>query len=443
MSKVESTNNVQDINRNSPNTSSEDAEKGHPELNHVLDTAGQTSNESHASPASQDGQALDPSLAAKDEAIESGNMTTAIQGTSARENTGANAGANVNAGENVVAGANTDASENADDGMKAKVSGTNASAGTGLKSDVEDGLHAGVKADVEDGVKADVAGADDERMNNEISRVTGRPRLTKEDNEALRSGARFFHKAMESRARALGEDYTPYRLPPEMRAALAQIDHEAAVEKAKEKAEAEGKDVSKLSESDLELEHSAIEQSHAVSPEEQERLRQEREENAKIESGGARYYSHYQKLISRHNNPQNESAKIKLMRNIKLALIVILALAGYIGYNEFMGSRDAQSISELKAMLPLPVDANTAMVRIDDRNDNFKIYFEREPEVYAGLDQAQRDASLDRLSQNVQMLCNNALLHSIIMSGKKVTVLLDATDGSFHREFSVESCPVE
>lgn len=285
--------------------------------------------------------------------------------------------------------------------------------------------------------------ADDPRMDNEISRVTGRPQMTKEDNEALRSGARFFHKAMESRARALGEEYTPYRLPPDMRAALAQIDHEAAVEKAKEKAAAAGKDVSKLSDADLVLEHSAIEQSHAVSVEEQERLRKEHDEKSKIDSGGARFYSHYQRLISRSQSSEQDSAKTKLLRNVKLALIVIVALAGYIGYNEMMGSRDAQSVSDLKSMLPLSIDAHTAMVRIDDRNDDFKIYFERDPEAYADLDVDQREESLDRLTQNAPMLCNNALLHSIIASGKKVTVLLDATDGSFHREFTVESCPTK
>lgn len=283
----------------------------------------------------------------------------------------------------------------------------------------------------------------DPSMDNEISRVTGRPRLTKEDNEALRTGARFFHKAMEARARALGEEYAPYRIPAHMRAALAQIDYESAVEKAKEKAAAAGVDVSKLKESDLELEHSAIEEIHAVSNAEKERLRREEDEKHKIEAGGPRFYSHYQKLISRDSSTSEESTKGKLLKNLKLALIVIVALAGYIGYNEFMGSREAQSVSELKSMLPMPIDAHTVMVRIDDRNDNFKIYFERSPEAYKDMTEWERDASLDRLAQNAPMLCNNALLHSIIVSGKKVTVLLDATDGSFHREFAVESCPVE
>lgn len=307
----------------------------------------------------------------------------------------------------------------------------------------EDAGNAEEAGSKEEGTKLSSDATLDPSMDNEISRVTGRPRLTKEDNEALRSGARFFHKAMEARARALGEEYTPYRIPAHMRAALAQIDYEAAVEKAKEKAAAAGVDVSKLKESDLELEHSAIEEIHAVSTAEKERLRKEEDEKHKIEAGGARFYSHYQKLISRDTSSSDGSTKGKLLKNLKLALIVIVALAGYIGYNEFMGSREAQSVSELKSMLPMPIDAHTVMVRIDDRNDNFKIYFERSPEAYKDMTEWERDASLDRLAHNAPMLCNNALLHSIIVSGKKVTVLLDATDGSFHREFAVESCPVE
>lgn len=270
-----------------------------------------------------------------------------------------------------------------------------------------------------------------------------RPRFTQEENDALRNGPRFFHKAMAARARALGEEYTPYRIPAHMRAALAQIDHESALERAREKAAASGQDVSNLKDSDLTLEKSAIEQLHSVSPEEQERLLKEQDEQKKIESGGPRFYSNYQKLINQDRSHKDDSTKARLFRNLKLALIVIVALAGYIAYSEFMVSKDARSIAELKSMLPYPTDAYTTMVRIDDRNDNFKIYFERTPEAYAQLSTQERDAALDRLGNNALMLCNNALLHSIITSGKKVTVLLDATDGSFHREFTVDSCPLD
>lgn len=311
-----------------------------------------------------------------------------------------------------------------------------------LSSDKEQEIHATQSSESSQSSQEPI----DPSMDNEISRVTGRPQMTKEDNEKMRSGPRFFHKAMESRARALGEDYSPYRIPPEMRAALAKIDHEAALEKAREKAAAQGKDVSKLKDSDLELESSAIEQLHAVEPEEQERLRQESEEKQKIELGGARFYGNYQKMIARHSGSSGEhelSSKAKIMRNLKLALIVIVALAGYIGYNEFFVDQDARSISELKSMLPYPVDEHTTMVRIDDRNDEFKIFFERTPEAYEGMSETQKEESLDLMEQNAPMLCNNALLHSIITSGKKVTVLLEATDGSFHREFTVASCPVK
>lgn len=276
------------------------------------------------------------------------------------------------------------------------------------------------------------------RMGDDVSSITGRPHITAEENRALAQGNRFFHKAMESAARARGEEYERYSLPAHMRAALNQIDMEVAQERLEERR----KEMEKqgLSTDDLTVEESAISRLHNLSAEEQEALDKQRDKDAKIEAGGARFYGKYQELLARQKEAQ-EASKLKVMRNIKLMGVVIVGLIGYMAYNHFMVDRNADTIESLKASLPLVIDEQTTMVRIDDRANNFKIYFEKDPAIVAGLDEHQKEARLDVYEQNALELCKNPLLRSIIVSGRKVTVLLEATDRSFFREYSVDKCP--
>lgn len=297
-----------------------------------------------------------------------------------------------------------------------------------------------------DAAAADAAAAQGEgagenqvfRMGDDVSSITGRPHMTAEENRALAQGNRFFHKAMESAARARGEEYERFSLPAHMRAALNQIDMEAAQEKLEERR----KEMEKqgLSTDNLTVEESAISRLHNLSAEEQEALDKQRDNDAKIEAGGARFYGKYQELLARQKEAQ-EASKLKVMRNIKLMGVVIVGLIGYMAYNHFMVDRNADTIESLKASLPLVIDEQTTMVRIDDRANDFKIYFEKDPAIVAGLDEHQKEARLDVYEQNALELCKNPLLRSIIVSGRKVTVLLEATDRSFFREFSVDKCP--
>lgn len=315
-------------------------------------------------------------------------------------------------------------------------------AAVGAQADSQDRATAEVTAgaDTDAGGKAEVgaeAGKKQFSMGDDVSSFTGRPRITPEENQALSQGARFFHKAMRTAARARGEEYEPYRLPAQMRAALAQIDAEAAQAKI-----AEAKKAGMSDEEAEAMAHSAIEQLHSMNAEELASMRKKQEDDSSAEAGGARFYSKYKALVENQEQHKEEN-RVRLARNIKMLFIVILGLVGYMAYNEFLVDKDARSIEELKAALPLTIDAHTAMVRIDDRDDNFKIYFEKDPKAFEGLDEHQKDAALDQFTQNAPLLCKNTLLRSIISSGKKVTVLLEATDRSFLREFSVDRCPTD
>ena len=276
------------------------------------------------------------------------------------------------------------------------------------------------------------------KMGDDVSAYTGRPRFTAEDNKALAQSSRFFRQAMTTAARARGEEYEPFQLPAKMRAELAKIDEEAAQLKYEEALKAG------LSEEEAqaikEQSYSSVAQLHAVDPEEDEELRQARREEQRIASGGARFYHKYQELLQKQQEHQAAN-KAKIKSNLKIALVVIVGLMGYMAYNQLVLNKDASSIEELKAALPLTIDETTAMVRIDDRNDDFRIFFEKDPKAFEGWDEHQKQAALDQFAKNAPLLCKNQLLNHIITSGKKVTVILEATDRSFSRQYSVDQCP--
>lgn len=276
------------------------------------------------------------------------------------------------------------------------------------------------------------------KIGDDVSKFTGRPHISAEENQALAKGNRFFHKALESSARARGDHYEPYSLPAHMRAALAQIDMESAQERMEERKKA--LEEQGLDSSNVTLETNSLSKLHNLSAEEQEELARNKDMQDHINAGGARFYGKYQNLLNKQAQAKEES-RLKLLRNVKLMGIVMLGLVGYIAYNHFMVDRNADSIETLKASLPLVIDEHTSMVRIDDRNNNFKIYFEKDPAIFADYDEHQKEAALDRFVKNAPGLCKNQLLRSIIVSGKKVTVLLEASDRSFFREFSVDKCP--
>lgn len=281
----------------------------------------------------------------------------------------------------------------------------------------------------------------------DVSDFTGRPRVTEEENQSLRKGVHIAKRAMRIMANARGEEYEPYRIPAKMRAKLAQIDIEAEQERKKEQEEqrtlaaASGQILPEQDTQKNEVSDPFL-QMHSMTIEERENAEKAYSEQARIDAGGARFYGNYQKMMEnqeKHNIENNQ----RIRRNLKLVFMVIICLFAYIGYNTFFAPKSNMqtSIEELKAALPLSIDNYISMVRIDDRTDVFKIYLEIEPDAFEGLTQAQKEARVDIYGQNARLLCKNPLIHSIISSGRKVTLLLEVSDRSFFREFSIDKCP--
>ena len=143
------------------------------------------------------------------------------------------------------------------------------------------------------------------KVGDDVSQFTGRPRMTAADNQALRDGSHIVKKAMHTMAHAYGEEYEPFRLPAKMRAALAQIDHEAELERQKEQeaeaaaAAAAGKPLpaedpaAKANTAD-----DPFTKMHSLTPDEQAEAEKLYAEQARIKAGGARFYGKYQKLMA-------------------------------------------------------------------------------------------------------------------------------------------------
>ena len=402
--------------------------------------------------ASTDEQAAD-TLASDDLAAEEQVAAHAAEATSQDEVVAKDAleDKNVAADKDVVADKDVEAEDTAIEDKASEASAVNeteseaaasapASASAAVSASTSTVASAKEGSDEASGVKYKGEDVPKFKMGDDVSAYTGRPRITEEENRALAGGNRFFHKALDTAARARGESYEPFRLPPHMRAALANIDAESAQERMEEKkrqAEAEGK---VLTDEEIKEKEGAIESFHKLSSEEFEELQKLRSEKESISAGGARFYGKYQALIEKQQE-RRAIAQAKVMRNVKIIGVVALGLVGYMAYSEFFVDRKAETIESLKAALPLTIDQHTSMVRIDDRTEDFKIYFEKDPAAYAGLDEHQKEAALDQVQKNAPGLCKNPLLHSIISSGRKVTVLLEATDRSFFRQYSIDKCP--
>lgn len=287
------------------------------------------------------------------------------------------------------------------------------------------------------------------KIGEDVSDFTGRPRVTEEENQSLRDGVHIAKRAMRTMANARGEEYEPYRIPAKMRAELAQIDIEAEQERKKELEEqralaaAAGQTLPEEASQSTNV-SDPFAQMHSMTPEERENAEKAYGEQARIDAGGARFYGNYQKMMENQEQHKLENNQ-RIRRNLKLVFMVIICLFAYVGYNTFFApkSNTQTSIEELKAALPLTIDNYTSMVRIDDRTDVFKIYLEIEPDAFVGLTQAQKEARIDIYGQNARLLCKNPLIHSIISSGRKVTLLLEVSDRSFFREFSIDKCPTD
>ena len=136
---------------------------------------------------------------------------------------------------------------------------------------------------------------------------------------------------------------------------------------------------------------------------------------------------------------EQESLKQKFLRNLKIAFIVLIVFGAYYYYNENF-SDNINSVEDMKRKLPLKLDAHTTLAHINDTDNDFVMTVIKDAEAFSQMDAQKRDEVLDAISKNAHKMCKNPLIGSIVSSGRKVTVLLQASDLSFERKILIDKC---
>lgn len=148
----------------------------------------------------------------------------------------------------------------------------------------------------------------------------------------------------------------------------------------------------------------------------------------------------YQKVATMQEiKKEQESLKQKFLRNLKVGFIVLIAFGGYYYYNEYF-SDNINSVEDMKRKLPLKLDANTTLAGIYDTDKDFVMTVIKDAQVFANMDAPKREETVDTISKNAHKMCKNPLISGIVSSGRKVTVLLQASDLSFERKIIIDKC---
>lgn len=92
--------------------------------------------------------------------------------------------------------------------------------------------------------------------------------------------------------------------------------------------------------------------------------------------------------------------------------------------------------------LPVMIDAYTDLTAVEEQDNEVVLTFIRRPEAFGDVSVSERDQILDQIVKNAPALCRNQQFYQIIASGKKLTVLLQGSDGSFERRYSLTQCPL-
>ncbi len=128
-------------------------------------------------------------------------------------------------------------------------------------------------------------------------------------------------------------------------------------------------------------------------------------------------------------------------RNYKVCFVVLIIFSAYVIYAEkFRSDEELLTLNDLKNALPVPVDGDTVIAKIDDLPDELIMHVVKDDDLYANATQEQLNKSLDNIAKNAQRLCANPILGNILSSGRRVTVLLRNESHTYERKITIAKC---
>ncbi len=129
-----------------------------------------------------------------------------------------------------------------------------------------------------------------------------------------------------------------------------------------------------------------------------------------------------------------------LQLNWRVYAVAAVLFGAFCLYSTFFRSSEEPSLFDLN--LPVRIDAHTSLTAVEEQAGEVVLTFVRSPEAFGDVSVSERDQILDQIVKNAPALCKNQQFYHIIASGKKLTVLLQGSDGSFERRYSLTQCPL-
>ena len=127
--------------------------------------------------------------------------------------------------------------------------------------------------------------------------------------------------------------------------------------------------------------------------------------------------------------------------NYKVCFVVLIIFSAYVIYAEkFRSDEELLTLNDLQNALPVPVDGDTVIAKIDDLPDELIMHVVKDDDLYANATQEQLNKSLDNIAKNAQRLCANPILGNILSSGRRVTVLLRNESHTYERKIAIAKC---
>lgn len=152
----------------------------------------------------------------------------------------------------------------------------------------------------------------------------------------------------------------------------------------------------------------------------------------------ARFYAKAMQNVNRING---ERAVIlgKIARNFKLFIVVAALFAGYFVYTVYTRNDDALAVRGIKNKLPMKIDDHLILNDIALSQKTFFLDIILSKTDF--FDAENKDVALDLyIKKTSDNFCKIPIFSDMIKSGKKISVVLNAEDGSFSKSFTVEHC---
>lgn len=157
---------------------------------------------------------------------------------------------------------------------------------------------------------------------------------------------------------------------------------------------------------------------------------------AEIDQGGSCFYHKAQALMD-----EGRQKGRRFKANWRIYAVVLVLFGAYYAYNEYFKPQGGDDLFSLN--FPVKIDPYTDLESAEDLGDEVVLTISKDPEGLGAKSVSERDQILDKIEQNAPALCKNWQFYQIIASGKKLTVLLQGSDGSFERRYTLTQCPLQ